>query len=341
MQKDDDNISAVFENTDGEGLPSFDLQRAMLDATPDCIKIFTPAGILLAMSKAGCLALGVPDSQVKGTPWVPLLPPSIHAAANDALALASKGIAARFAGYSEASETVIYWDNLLTPVADHAGHVQSIVCVSRDVTEQTLLQRELDLSLSREQLLSGEMQHRIKNLFTVVNAVLMMAEKEAQACGAPDQLSVIATGKLGALSRAYETVLAGDDISEVEMEAFVGSVLRPFGARCRVGGVKQPVPGRLANSLALFLHELATNSVKHGALSVPDGEVHISWDCEQGSLGITWIEVGGPAVPEPPSKYGFGTKMIDRLATSSGGAIVRNWLPGGLRAELKIPVHGS
>ncbi|AZC27067.1 sensor histidine kinase [Pseudomonas sessilinigenes] len=333
MRKDDNEVRV---RRDGEP-PVFDLQRAMLDATPDCIKVLAPDGTLLAMNASGCVALDIAPSKVKGSAWVPLLPPSIHSAAYDALALAATGLSARFAGYSDACGKVIYWDNLLTPTIDPAGRVHTIVCVSRDVTEQVLLQKELDQSLAREQLLSGEMVHRIKNLFTVAAAVILMADREARASGTTEPLAKIAAGKLRALSRAYSTVLAADDVAHVEMEAFMVSVLHPFGAQCRFSGTKNLVPGPLANVLALLLHELATNSVKHGALSVAEGEVELRWSVNDGWLAIRWLESGGPVIAEPPARYGYGSGLIDQLAGSVGGTLQRDWHRRGLQVELRVP----
>ncbi|MCU7647063.1 sensor histidine kinase [Pseudomonas piscis] len=319
--------------------PVFDAQRAMLDATPDCIKVLTPGGMLLAMGEAGCVALGIPQAQVKGTAWIPLLPPGIQAAASDALAQAATGISARFVGYSDAAGRTVHWDNLLTPVVDSASQVQSIVCVSRDVTEQVLMQRQLDQLLAREQLLSGEMVHRIKNLFTVASAVMMMADREARAGGSTDLLATIAAGKFKALSRVYDRVLAVDDVGQVELHSFVGSVLFPFGSQCHFSGSRHLVPGRLANLLALFLHELVTNSVKHGSLSLPEGQVRISWSTADAKLDIDWQESAGPPIAAPPARYGYGSEMIDQLAGSAGGVVERTWRSQGLQVALRIPLY--
>lgn len=318
-----------------------DIQRAMLDATPDCIKVLTPEGVLLAMSESGCMALQIPQSQVKGMLWVPLLPLSTHGAANEALALALTGVCARFSGYSDAHGKVIYWDNLLTPTLDQQGRVHSIVCVSRDVTEQVSLQRELNQALVREQLLTGERLHRIKNLFTVVDAVLMMADREARASDTLERLGKIAADKLRALSRVYTRVLDAEDSTDVEMAVLIDSVLQPFGAQCRFSGTAEHVPGALANLLALLLHELATNSVKHGALSIAEGEVDIRWASHDGLLNLDWTETGGPAIAAPPARYGYGCELIDELAIVARGAIERDWHPDGLRVGLRLSLAGQ
>ncbi|POA59625.1 PAS domain S-box protein [Pseudomonas sp. FW507-12TSA] len=336
MQKDQDK-----QGIPGMQLTVADIQRAMLDASCDCIHVLTPDGVLLAMSEAGCVAFQISQAQVRGTAWVPLLPAATHEAAHEALASAAAGLCARFAGYSDAHGKIIHWDNVLTPTLDRQGRVHSIVCVSRDVTEQVLLQQELNQALVREQLLTGERLHRIKNLFTVADAVVMMADREARSTGALDRLGKLAADKLRALSRVYTLVLDSEGAKAVDMAAFVGSVLQPFGSQCRFSGTAEHVPGPLANLLALLLHELATNSVKHGALSIAEGGVDIRWASQEGWLNLDWVEKGGPAISAPPVRYGYGCELIDELAIVAGGRIERNWSAQGLRVALRLSLAGK
>jgi PAS domain S-box-containing protein len=315
-----------------------DLHQAMLDASPDCIKVLTPEGLLIALSKSGCHALGLKPSEVSGVAWIQRLPQPVHDAAYEALAAAAGGTPSRFAGYSEGSGIVTFWDNLLTPVVDPNGNVDSIVCVSRDVTEKTLLEKKLEDSLAREQILTFEMQHRIKNVFTVTNSLVMIAEREARAAGDPAQIGRIMTEKLGALSRASDAVLTRSGLDKLDLQALADSVLKPFGAQCRVIGAEQFLDVELSNTLALFLHESATNSAKHGALSVPTGTVEIGWETDDQWLEIMWQECGGPAIEGPPSKQGFGSQLIDRIVSSAGGAVVKTWFATGLQLELKLPL---
>lgn len=333
----DDGAKDSFMKLAGD-LPDIAAYRAMLDATPDCVKIMSADGVLIEMSKSGCLALGVAENSVNGTPWIPLLPAPLHLAATEALALAASGVAARFPGHSDVSGNVIFWDNLLTPVVDENGEVQSIVCVSRDVTEKTLLEKKLQDALAREQLMSFEMQHRVKNVLTVVNAIVMMSEKEARSGGDPSSLGKIITGKLGALSRASDAVLLREGNEILDLKALIASVLRPFGKQCLAEGPDQMIPVEISNTLALCFYELATNSVKHGALSAESGGVTINWTSSNAWLDVNWLESGGPSIEGPPIRQGFGTHLIDRIVSAAGGAVVRNWFPAGLAIELKIPL---
>jgi two-component sensor histidine kinase len=87
--------------------------------------------------------------------------------------------------------------------------------------------------------------------------------------------------------------------------------------------------------LAMIMHDLATNSIKHGALSVDEGSLDISGATDDGYLKITWAETGGPAVEAPPQMHGFGSKMLAKSASQHlAGTIVHDWQPTGLVVTL-------
>ncbi|MBD1551468.1 PAS domain-containing protein [Pseudomonas typographi] len=321
---------------------AYALQKAMLDATPDCIKVLSVGGQLLMMNKAGCLALNVPEDSEFGLPWLPLLAQDVHPQAMEALQQAGQGRTARFFGKSLSPAGVRYWDNLLTPITDAGGAVSSILCVSRDVTAKTRLETELQEAIEREKLLSREMQHRIKNVFSVVSGLIYIAEKEAAEVSAAHTATHILRQKLGALARASDAAFMGGDSqggqpSEVDLQAVVGSVLQPYGDRCALAGNPVSIGGNTLTTLALFLHELATNSIKYGALSADEGNVRVRWAASGEALTITWMETGGPPISGSPGRLGFGSDMVDRIVRSAGGSIQRTWRTEGLVADLMLP----
>lgn len=335
--------SIIFRDAlSGTELHLSDSQRAMLDATPDCIKVLSVDGRLLTMNRAGCLALGVPEDSEFGMAWLPLLPEAVHQPGLEALRRASDGHSARFPGQSHSPEGTRYWDNLLTPVIDASGRVLSVLCVSRDVTEKTQLEKELEDAISREKLLSREMQHRIKNLFAVVSGLIHISEKEAAGEDAPQAVTNILRAKLQALSRASDAVFSGFETSngaasQVDLCSLVRSVLQPYAGRCRLIGDPASASLDEMTTLALFLHELATNSVKYGALGADGGNVVVRWATDGGELELTWTESGGPPVAAAPTRRGFGSEMVDRIVASAGGRVSRAWQREGLIAELRLP----
>jgi two-component sensor histidine kinase len=114
------------------------------------------------------------------------------------------------------------------------------------------------------------------------------------------------------------------------------SLLAPYSDRVTISGAEILLPPAAAISLTLALHELATNALKYGALSVAAGQVQLSWQASETSLDLVWQERGGPPV-EPPSRQGFGTRMIARgFAAERDGAAAIRFEPAGVRAELSI-----
>lgn len=319
-----------------------DLQKAMLDATPDCIKVVSVDGKLLMMNRAGCLALGVPEDSRFGMPWLPLLPEDVHAAGIEALRKAVAGRTARFPGKSISPSGTVYWDNLLTPLVDAAGQVLSILCVSRDVTQKTLLEKELGAAIEREKLLAREMRHRVKNLLSVVLGLVSLSQREAKSAKTPVDATELLREKLSALSRASDAVFEQDhggaeDADPVDIQAVVTSVLQPYGDHCTVIGSPASIRYDAITPFALFLHELATNAVKYGAFGKSDGGVTIRWALRDGMIDLTWIETGGPQISGPPERRGFGTEMVERVVRSAGGSINRTWRADGLVVDLHFP----
>jgi two-component sensor histidine kinase len=329
----------MFPDTVSQADPMLsDVQKAMLDATPDCIKVVSVDGMLLTMNRAGCLALNVAEDSGFGMPWLPLLPEEVHPAGAEALHTAAQGRPARFPGKSVSPAGTIYWDNLLTPLVDATGKVLSILCVSRDVTAKTLLERQLAAGLEREKLLAREMRHRIKNLFSVVAGLSAIATKEAALAGTSDAAIEILRDKLDALSRASDAVFAQDDgDTPVDVASIIPSVLRPYGDRCTVIGGTALIHRNAITTFALLLHELATNSVKYGALGAADGNVTVRWASGEGTLRLAWTETGGPPIAAAPDRQGFGTEMVDRVVRSAQGTIARTWHPEGLVVDLQFP----
>ncbi|MEN5083751.1 PAS domain-containing protein [Bosea sp. TWI1241] len=326
--------------------PGSRFKRDMLDVTLDCIKVLSPEGVLINMNRAGCQALGVPEDSGFGMEWLPLLPDSVRAAGDVALREAAQGRVSRFTGYSLMDGAPRHWDNLLTPLIDEDGQVQSILCVSRDVTAQIALDRQLAAAIQRERLLAQEMRHRIKNVFAIVSGLITMAEKEAAAAEAPGSAIPLLRDKLRALSRASDAIFASSEIAEDEMVsgdfgALIKAVMAPYEGRYAAEGGTQAIGQKNMTTVALFLHELATNSLKHGALSTAGGHVAIAWHASGDRLALSWTERGGPAIAAAPTSEGFGSAMLERLARSVGGTIARDWRPAGLVARLTFPFAGG
>ncbi|WP_083273275.1 HWE histidine kinase domain-containing protein [Sphingomonas melonis] len=188
----------------------------------------------------------------------------------------------------------------------------------------------------QEEVLNGELAHRIKNTLSVVQAIAMHTLVGKADQGALDEFS----NRLKALSSAHD-VLMKRSWEAADFEVVAHSALASFPAtRIRLSGPELRISSRTAMSLSLLLHELATNAVKYGALSVPEGEVVIVWGLRRingvDMLEVSWSERGGPPAVEPVSR-GFGSRLI-RMGLSGSGGVKLRYGDQGLTVEMSAPL---
>jgi CheY-like chemotaxis protein len=147
-------------------------------------------------------------------------------------------------------------------------------------------------------------------------------------------------GRIKALSRVH-AILSDARWQGAELARLVDEELAPYrsgsSARMHIEGMKLLLEPTTAQTLALALHELATNAAKYGALSQASGSLDLSWKVGPDAIVLTWRESGGPKV-QPPSKLGFGTRIvINSIERQIGGKVVLEWRPEGLLCVLHIP----
>ncbi|WP_245435489.1 sensor histidine kinase [Microvirga calopogonii] len=197
-----------------------------------------------------------------------------------------------------------------------------------------------------QRLLLNELNHRVKNTLATVQS---LAAQSFRGIGAQDIQSLPSAcatfeARLFALARAHDVLTRenweGADFSDVLAEAC--TPYRSTGAECRRIEVEGPdlrVSPSIALSVSMVLHELFTNALKYGALSNGSGSVRISWSILAGSrLSMRWEERGGPPV-EPPSRKGFGSRLIqDGLARELNGTVVLNYDPDGVVCTVDVPL---
>ena len=223
-------------------------------------------------------------------------------------------------------------------VRDAQGSVVGTSRIARDITEHRRAQEQ-------QRLLLREMNHRVKNLFTLAGGVVALSTRSARTV---QELAEAVRARLGALSRAHDLTLPS--ISEGEeaddrsttLHALVQVILSPFidsGEAMAVNGCDVPIGGSAVTSFALLLHELASNAAKFGALSSPSGSVSLDCSVRQDELLLTWTEHGGPRLKGQPANKGFGSFLTDATVRSQfGGQISRDWRPEGLIVQLSLPL---
>lgn len=191
-------------------------------------------------------------------------------------------------------------------------------------------------------VLAHELTHRVKNTLATVGAVVSQTLRDSPSLA---EARVAVAGRIASLGTAHE-LLVRDEVEGAAIGEIVERVLAPFidsnGMRFAVQGPEIRLSPEITLALSMALHELATNAIKYGALSVPTGRVNIEWALA-GGIGdrrftFSWVEQGGPAVV-PPTRIGFGTRMIERVfAQHVEGKAGITYAPDGVRFAIESPV---
>lgn len=195
----------------------------------------------------------------------------------------------------------------------------------------------LQMAKEREELRNGELLHRIKNVFALVQTIAFQAAKKPDAT--PDRVRAEIEGWLLAMSETAN-LLAGHEWQSCDLQQLVRAVLAPFMTKNKIAVDGDPceITADGAEALTLCLHELATNAIKHGALSAPEGRVAVTWQRPApgtNSCPIRWQESHGPVV-KPPTKRGFGSRIIKAQRGLLSATV--HFEPDGLRCDMEVRV---
>lgn len=224
----------------------------------------------------------------------------------------------------------------VSPLRDENGTVVGASKIARDITERHKAQ-------TQQQLLLQEMEHRIKNVFAMAGGLVSLCAKRAETPGA---LADMVRQRLEALARAHALTIpsAGGhaSVQGTTLHELLHTLLLPHldaaeTDRIQLRGDDLALPSRLVTPFALVLNELATNAVKHGALSVSEGSVVLETARQDGQLIVRWSEDGGPPVAGVPERHGFGTRLSAiAVEHQLGGTIQREWRREGLQLTLRL-----
>jgi two-component sensor histidine kinase len=207
-------------------------------------------------------------------------------------------------------------------------HYRSIASQQRQISRRLIEEEDY------RKLVVNELQHRLKNQLSVIHAVLhQVLEKEPQIWSSVDH-------RLRALA-ATDDLIARVDGSGCDIRDLLLSELGPYGhVRFNLNGDSLFLPAKLAVSLALIFHELATNAGKYGAFSSPRGLLQVSWTLSDDRLNVIWDETEGPAV-EKVGAAGFGTKLLKSALTPFDGKTEISFLKSGVHCTMQCRVPKS
>jgi PAS domain S-box-containing protein len=222
----------------------------------------------------------------------------------------------------------------VSPLRDATGAVIGASSIARDITERKRAEEQRELLLR-------EMDHRIRNLFTLSASLVRMSVGETRSA---EELATIVQERLAALARAHaltisKAAMAGTSES-VGLHSLLRAIVAPYQIgddhpRIRIIGDDLDLTGEVVTALALIFYELATNAAKHGALSSPSGAVTIEAVAEDGTVSLIWEERGA-LLGAGPKTEGFGSQLERLASVQLGGCIDREWRPDGVRIVLTM-----
>lgn len=220
----------------------------------------------------------------------------------------------------------------VSPIRNANGDIVGASKIARDISDRRR-------SEERQNMLLREMNHRVKNLFTLAGSLVTLS---AQSANSAEDLARDVGSRLAALARAHALTMVSADgtiAGGATLYTLLDTIFAPYqGANQRLNkiGPDFALGSQATTHLALLLHELATNSAKYGALSKPGGFADVSVASTPSAYRIEWREVGGPPVSVPTSE-GFGSVIGRATALQLGSEIFRDWRQDGLVASLCLP----
>ena len=310
--------------------------RAIIAATPECVKLVSSEGKLLDMNAAGLGMIEAPDAEsVRDANISDVIAPEFRREwrENHRRVCNGESLSWEF-DIIGLRGTRRRMESHAVPLAMPDGSVAQLA-VTRDVTHRKRAEEH-------RELLINELNHRVKNTLATVQSIAAQTLRTASSLG--DAKGALES-RLLALSRTHDVLTRenweGANLREIATQA-VAPYAGPDEGRLHLLGPDVRLPPRMALALAMALQELATNAVKYGALSKPAGELRIAWtvahDGGRPCLHLEWRESGGPPV-RPPERRGFGTRLIERsLAHDLNGQVKIGFEPAGVVCRIEAPI---
>jgi PAS domain S-box-containing protein len=317
---------------------------SVVETSEDAIITKDLNGIITSWNKGAERIFGYEANEMIGKPISLLIPPGRPDEEPSILARLRKG--QRIEHYQTVRRRkdgeLIDISLSVSPLADSTGKIVGASKIARDVTVHRQAQEA-------QSLLLAEMRHRINNLFAITNSLVTLSARTSKT---PTEMEAVIKERLAALSRAQQLTRRGLIQQESEfgdqptLMGLIHAIFAPYVAagsdkseRIIVSGCDQEIKDGAVTSVALLLHELATNAAKYGALSASAGVVHIDCSSKEDWLVMTWEERGGPSIKGPPDREGFGGSLAQKIvANQFSGRLSNEWNTRGLTIRIEIPL---
>jgi PAS domain S-box-containing protein len=306
---------------------------AIVESSDDAIISKDLTGIIQTWNRGAERIFGYAADEMIGQSILHLIPKELHDQEPMILGKIARGERIeRFETIRQRKDGTTFHVSLtISPIRDPGGKIVGASKIGRDITD-------LRVAQERQDILLRELNHRVKNLFAVANGVVSLSARSA---ATPQELAQSVKSRLSALSRAHELILprhAGESDRVVDLTELVTLVVAPYDLkdkRISVSGPPVQCGSSMATSMALLLHEFATNSVKYGALGHAEGRIHVTWNRSEGAVEIAWVEQG--TTKSENDAAGFGSFLVEATAKSLDARINRSWTDNGLTIAMVIP----
>lgn len=220
-----------------------------------------------------------------------------------------------------ADGTTVWVHDSISVLSGEDEHIDSVISVTLEIGERKRAEEQASL-------LMGELDHRVKNILAIVSSIVAQTLK---ANASPERFAEAIEGRITAITRAHSLLTSRGAGGTGTLRNLIDTELKPYGDRhLWIEGPDIVLTPKAGLSLAMAIHELASNAVKYGSLSEPDGALSVSWAVTDGPdrrLRLNWMETGGPKLVGPPMKRGFGTTVIERSLSYELDATVDRSFP--------------
>jgi PAS domain S-box-containing protein len=303
---------------------------AIIESSDDAIVSKNLDGIITSWNGGAERIFGYLAEEIIGKPIMMLIPPDCQKEEDAIMERIRRG--QRVEHYQTVRQrkhgSLIDVSLSISPVKNAQGRVIGASKIARDITEHKRSEAQI-VNLAREA------EHRTKNILATVLATVRLSHSDTS-----DDLKRLIEGRIDALAKVH-ALFVQSRWTGAELHRLVSQELLPYRAereaRVRMDGPAVMLEPTTAQTMAISLHELATNAAKYGSLSVADGRLEIAWSLTaNGRLSLRWIESDGPPVT-PPTHRGFGTRIMENIiAGQLGGEVRFDWRDQGLTCDIAL-----
>ena len=321
---------------------------ALLDSSPDCIKLIERDGSLSYMNPNGQCAMEIDDfTMVAGAPWAALWPEASQAEIAASVDKALAGETTRIEAFCPTAKgRARWWDVSVSPVVGPDGEVARVLSVSRDITpiieredrlkayDLQLKELNADLSdqLAKLDVMVREVDHRVKNSLAMIASMLRIQARKAE--GAETQAALKdAAGRVATVARVHDQLQSGKDLAAVELDSYLPEVARdvastlsrPGIAVCTDDIAAASMPSQRAVALGLIASELITNAYKHAfADTDEDCEIRVALQADGDTLRLSVADNGRGGCPPLDASSpggGLGSRVVSMYAQELGATL--------------------